>query len=193
MSKPFNKSELRKALRERRRAISGTQHSQAGTAAADHLQALPAWNHTQHLALYLPADGEIDTSRIVERARAAAVALYLPVLDRVGVMHFALWEPGARLEENRYGIPEPGPQHPLRAADQLDMVLMPLVGWSKSGERLGMGGGFYDRTLAGISGPLRVGLGFECQRVDQLPTESWDIPMDFVVTEAALHQCGEQG
>lgn len=105
-------------------------------------------------------------------------------------MHFALWEQGALLQENRYGIPEPGPQYPLRPAQDLDMVLMPLVGWSKNGARLGMGGGFYDRALAGATGPVRIGLGFECQQAEQVPTEGWDIPMDFVVTESAVYTCG---
>ena len=120
------------------------------------------------------------------------MSLYLPVVGNNGVMHFALWEQGTRLQENRYGIPQPGPGISLRSAQDLDMVLMPLVSWCKSGARLGMGGGFYDRALAGTTDPVRIGLGFECQQAEQLPTEDWDIPMDFVVTEAALHVCGEQ-
>jgi 5-formyltetrahydrofolate cyclo-ligase len=66
---------------------------------------------------------------------------------------------------------------------------MPLVGWDRQGGRLGMGGGFYDRALAGIKGPLLVGLAHAVQEVPQVPIDDWDVPLDFVVTESALHQC----
>jgi 5-formyltetrahydrofolate cyclo-ligase len=166
--------------------------ARASLAVANHLQSLPAWTRTRHLALYLPADGEIETAALAEQAREAGMSLYLPVVGNDGVMQFALWEQGAPLQENRYGIPQPGPQYPLYPVHDLDVVLMPLVGWSKSGARLGMGGGFYDRALAGDKGPVRIGLGFECQQVQHLPTEDWDVPMDFVATEAALHCCREE-
>lgn len=193
MHEAQSKSELRKALRERRRAIPGAERARAGLAVARHIQDLPAWSRSKHIALYLPADGEIETGELIVKAREAGLNLYLPVVGSDDVMHFALWEANALLEKNCYGIPQPGPQYSQRPANKLDIIIMPLVGWSHSGARLGMGGGFYDRALAGAAGPVRVGLGFECQQAEVLPIEPWDIPMDFVVTESALHTCGETG
>jgi 5-formyltetrahydrofolate cyclo-ligase len=189
MHTPHTKSELRNTLRERRRAVPPAVRARAGIAVASHLKNLPDWDRAEHVALYLPADGEIDTAQLAQHARKAGLSLYLPVVSGDGLMQFALWQQQADLALNCYGIPEPGPQYPLRPPDKLDVIFMPLVGWTRNGVRLGMGGGFYDRALANTCGPIRVGLGFECQRTDELPVEDWDIPMDFVVTEAALHAC----
>ena len=63
------------------------------------------------------------------------------------------------------------------------------MGWDGHGGRLGMGGGFYDRTLSGISGPLLVGLAHENQHVDEIPLENWDIALDYVATDVGLHRC----
>ena len=69
---------------------------------------------------------------------------------------------------------------------------MPLVAWDLQGGRLGMGSGFYDRALAGVSGPLLVGLAHAMQQVSCVPSEAWDIAMDFVVTDNAMHRCKEE-
>ena len=182
-----SKSELRQALRKRRSAVSAELREKAAAALAGHLDPLPIAG--AHIALYLPADGEIDTAELTKKARWGRAQLYLPVVGTDRRMQFARWEPDAALQVNTFGIPQPGPDAHLIAVSELDIVFMPLVGWDKSGARLGMGGGFYDRALEGVNGPLRVGLGFECQRVDQLYTDDWDVPMDFVATEAALYQC----
>ena len=84
--------------------------ARASLAVANHLQSLPAWTRSRHLALYLPADGEIETAALAGQAREAGMSLYLPVVGNDGVMQFALWEQGAPLLENRYGIPQPGQQ-----------------------------------------------------------------------------------
>jgi 5-formyltetrahydrofolate cyclo-ligase len=66
---------------------------------------------------------------------------------------------------------------------------MPLVGWDRAGNRLGMGGGYYDRTLQSVSGPLLVGIAYSVQEVDDIPRESWDVALDIVLTEAGIHVC----
>jgi 5-formyltetrahydrofolate cyclo-ligase len=105
-------------------------------------------------------------------------------------MVFQRIEPGERLRRNRFGIPEPV----IRTARQrrvwaLDLLLIPLVGFDGNGGRLGMGGGFYDRSLAYRAmrkkshKPTLLGLAHECQRVDRLPLESWDVALQATVTD----------
>ena len=72
------------------------------------------------------------------------------------------------------------------------LFFSPLVGWDRHGGRLGMGGGFYDRALSNISDPVLVGLAHENQRVDEVPSERWDITLDYVATDAGLYHCRKQ-
>jgi 5-formyltetrahydrofolate cyclo-ligase len=97
----------------------------------------------------------------------------------------------ARLLDNRYGIPEPSIQEQQLPAWAMQVVLMPLVGFDRTGNRLGMGGGFYDRTFAFKRNriharPLLIGLAHSVQEVAALPTESWDMPLDLIATEKEL-------
>jgi len=182
------KTELRSELRARRRTLPAPLQHDAALGVADVIRALPAWDDARHVALYLAADGEIDTAPIAGAARSAQKHLYLPVVAGQS-LEFAVWEDGAALVPNRFAIPEPSPDAPRRAASELDIIFMPVVGWDTDGGRLGMGAGFYDRALAQAAGPLLVGLAHACQQVPRIPRETWDIRMDFVATAAALHDC----
>ena len=185
----LSKAQLRSTLRQRRQALSAEQQHLAAQALADVITSLPNWHTAQHIALYLAADGEIDAAALGELGRAQHKQLFLPVIDTGSTLSFAAWLPGSPLSTNRFGIPEPPAQATRCPTEDLDIVFLPLVGWDLQGGRLGMGGGFYDRTLAGIAGPLRVGLAHANQQVDCIPREAWDIPLDFIATDAALHCC----
>ena len=158
------------------------------------LQACPAVIQARHIALYWPNDGEIDPRPFLQRARRLAKTCYLPVLHPVH--HNRLWffrfNEKTRLTPNRFGIPEPSVRnHKARPAWALDVILMPLVGFTPAGDRLGMGGGFYDRTLEFTRHterrPKLIGLAHECQKVEQMPTAQWDIPMDYIVTDSGIY------
>ncbi len=184
-----DKTRLRRQLRARRGALTPAQQQSAAQALAAILAAFPPWQQANRVALYLPADGEIDTSPLAAEARRNGKQLFLPVIRPDNSLAFALWQAHARLEPNRYGIPEPPPDAPGSQPGQLDVICLPLVGWDRRGGRLGMGGGCYDRTLAGIEGPLLIGLAHECQVLDEVPLQPWDIRLDCVATGAALHDC----
>lgn len=178
---------LRRELRERRRALSDADQRRAARGLVRQLCRLPALGRARRIALYWPMDGEIDPRRLAHCPGFRARALYLPVLRPFPpqTLAFARWRPGARLHRNRFGIPEPRGRAWLPAA-RLDAVLLPLTGFDAAGNRLGMGGGFYDRTLAGhrrSDRPLLVGVAHACQQVERLPTASWDVPLAVVVTD----------
>ncbi len=143
------------------------------------------------MAAYWPADGEINPLPALMRAFAAGKACYLPVLcpQHHGHLHFAPWWPGAPLRRNRFGIPEPTvARRDWLLPRMLDLALLPLVGFDVAGNRLGMGGGYYDRSFAFLAWrrwrqPRLIGVGFDLQRVAGLPRRAWDVPLDAVVTQ----------
>lgn len=183
---------LRRKLRHARRQLTPAQQRLAARRLYRQLAQHPRFRRARHIALYLPNDGEIDPRLLLQAAQRRGKATYLPVLNpwpRTRMV-FQRIEPGEQLRRNRFGILEPV----IRTARQrrvwaLDLLLMPLVGFDGKGGRLGMGGGFYDRSLAYRAmrkkshKPTLLGLAHECQRVDQLPLESWDVALQATVTD----------
>lgn len=182
------KSQLRSALQQRRRTLSASAQRAAAQALTNSVVDLPNWASAQRIALYLSADGEIDTKPLEKLARGLGKQLFLPVINSDSSLSFAHWHVDDSLLNNRYNIPEPPAAATRCAVAELHIIFLPLVGWDMHGGRLGMGGGFYDRTLSGISGPLLVGLAHDSQRVEEVPQESWDIGLDYIATEAALYR-----
>jgi 5-formyltetrahydrofolate cyclo-ligase len=184
-----NKKQLRSVLRQRRRALDPEEHDSAATQIALHAQTLPTWTTAQHIAVYRDCDGEIGSSNLVETSLAQGKRIYFPVIGDNNALEFARWFEGEPLQHNRFGIAEPLPSAQRCPTGDLDILFMPLVGWDRSGNRLGMGGGYYDRALQAISGPVLVGLAYSNQEVEEIPRESWDISLDIVLTECGIYTC----
>ncbi|MCC5884591.1 MAG: 5-formyltetrahydrofolate cyclo-ligase [Halomonas sp.] len=189
-----SRRELRQELRRRRRALSPAQRRQADRALCQRLQQLPELKRARRVALYLPNDGEIDPRPLIPWLERRGVNVYLPVLKPLSAnsLWFVHYHPGTPMRRNRFGIPEPETRHGAHRARRLatwalDLILLPLVGFDDDGQRMGMGGGFYDRSLAFTrrSGPrpILMGLAHDCQRVNRLPAEPWDIPLDAIVSD----------
>ena len=184
---------LRRELRAARRALTPAQQRAAAAGVARQLRRLLPLLHAQHIAFYLPNDGEIDPRPFVRFLEQHGKRCYLPRLypgDTQRVW-FIRYRSGDALEKNRYGIPEPLLHGERLPAALLQVVLMPLVGFDRAGNRLGMGGGFYDRTFAFRAGrknsrPLLVGLAHRIQEVPSLASENWDVPLDVIATESLL-------
>jgi 5-formyltetrahydrofolate cyclo-ligase len=175
---------LRSEMRLRRRALPPFRRRLANRALTRHLLGLPAYRRAQALAVYWPADGEVDVRAIAAHAWSGGKRLYLPVVGHAGTMRFVPWTRCGQLRKNRFGIPEPvGARQRIRVS-QLDLVVMPLVAFDGRGNRLGMGGGYYDRVL-GVRRrrPLLVGAAFSFQQAPIIPAQPWDVPLDEVITE----------
>ncbi len=148
-----------------------------------------------HVAGYWAMDGEIGLHAFQMRL-PAALTYCLPVLHHDGSLRFAPWKPGDALVTNRYGIPEPDvASDRALTAEGMALIVLPLVGFAADGHRLGMGGGWYDRSLAfrraQAAPPWLVGAAFETQRLDAIAAEAWDVRLDAVCTEAATYIAGE--
>lgn len=197
---PLAKTQLRSELRARRRALNPTQQMQASLFLLRHLMKLPQFMRARNVALYIANDGEIDPEPIARQLWKMEKHCFLPVLrpDKRKDLWFVEYTPDALLTKNRFGIPEPDfrSQHRM-SAQLLDVVLMPLVGFDRTGARLGMGGGFYDATFAfkqklsagnktSTGKPVLIGLAHACQQVDALATDTWDIPLFAIATDKEI-------
>jgi len=188
-----DRTSLRKELRARRNLLNPSQQEAAAAWALRHVMKLPKFVRAQHVALYLPADGELSPQPIAEQLWNMGKHCYLPVLhpSLERQLWFVEYTPNSVLKPNRYGIPEPDHRQAIRiAANLLDIVLLPLVGFDRQGGRLGMGGGFYDRTFAFHKGkrnkPYLLGMAHACQEVEALELADWDIPLFGIVTDKEL-------
>jgi len=181
-----DKHRLRGRLRARRRQLDEADQQRAAEAVLSHIEAFPAWREAATLGAYWPADGELDLRPLMARARQLGKQVLLPVLTPDRRLVFRPWDGARELVPNALGIPEPS-EGPEWAPEQLDLLLMPLVGFDRRGGRLGMGGGYYDRSLAGHRAgqgrPLRVGVAHACQEVAEVPLEPWDQRLDAVLTD----------
>ena len=191
-----SKLELRAKLRAQRRALSVAEQKHAAAALAARVVATRWFRVSHRIAVYLANDGEIDPHAVIERIWRTRKQAYLPVLSplRHDRLWFARVEPGMEYRTNRLGISEPlVKRSALVRAEELDLILLPLVAFDAVGNRVGMGGGFYDRSLAFLRHrrylrkPHVVGLAHEFQRVQHVTPDSWDVPLAGIVTDAASY------
>lgn len=186
----LNKIQIRKIHRTKRRTLSFSEQQAAAIAAADVLTAHDLFQRSQHIACYLANDHELSCQPIIEAIWKANKQCYLPVLNEKNTLYFAAYHRNDVMRPNRYHILEPE-NTPQIAANELDLVLMPLVAFDLHGHRLGMGGGYYDRTFeflltTSLHKPDLVGLAYEEQHVETLPVDPWDVSMMGVLTEKKL-------
>ena len=176
------RNQLRQQIRKTRANLTALQQQQAEDSITQQALALIEERNAQHIALYVSFDGEISTEKLIKTLWAQDKHIYLPVLHPFNPNHllFLRYLPDTPMLKNKFGIWEPklNVQNVL-PLDELDILFTPLVAFDKQGNRLGMGGGFYDRTLQNWqnSSFIPVGLAHQCQQVEQLPTEAWDVPL----------------
>ncbi|WP_338481150.1 5-formyltetrahydrofolate cyclo-ligase [Pseudomonas trivialis] len=196
---PLSRPQLRRMLRKARRALTPSEQRQAALGLYRQLAQHPLFRRAKHISLYLPTDGEIDPRLLLRAAQRRGKATYLPVLSAWSrtKMVFQRVRPGEILRPNRFRILEPRVNaRRQRKVWALDLVLLPLVGFDDVGGRLGMGGGFYDRSLAYLARrkhwrkPTLLGLAHECQKVDRLAQASWDVPLAGTVTDRQWYIAG---
>jgi len=187
---------IRKLKRQQRRRLSCVQQNQHALQIAINITHLGGYQRSQHIACYLANDGEISPDNIIEHAWKHNKTIYLPVLAPIqNRLYFAPYTKTCRLTTNRFHIIEPDVSPSLwRQAWQLDLLLLPLVAFDEAGNRMGMGGGFYDRTLAyrnlmqAWKKPCLIGLAHELQKCTSLLRQHWDIPLDMIATEEKIYR-----
>lgn len=182
---------IRKEIRQKRRALTAHQQAHFAEQAAARMLGFAPVVEAKSVAVFLSFDGELDTRPLIEGLWRAGKQVYLPVLHPFspGNLLFLRYLPDSLLATNRLKILEPAldVRHVL-PLDRLDVLITPLVAFDRTGQRLGMGGGFYDRTLQKWRAHrfLPVGYAHDCQQVESLPVQEWDIPLPVVVTPTKI-------
>lgn len=188
---------LRRELQSRRAGLSPGEQAMATAAIVHQLLRWPAFRRAQRIASYYSVASEVCTREINGWLENSSKQLYLPCLPvhRLGRLLFREVTVQTQWCMNAYRIPEPKPSRtaaPTVNPTFIDVILVPLVGFDELGNRMGMGAGFYDRSLAFRRSrqvwqhPRLVGLAYACQQVDRLPTQSWDVPLDVIITEQRI-------
>jgi 5-formyltetrahydrofolate cyclo-ligase len=138
------------------------------------------------LGVYWPFQAEFDPRPLIDWLITAGSAVALPVvIDKKGPLEYRAWRPGEKLVDGVWNIPIPE----RRQIVIPQAVLAPLVGFDRDCYRLGYGGGYFDRTLAALAPrPWVIGVGFELSRLETIYPQSFDIPMDLIVTEAGTQR-----
>ncbi len=185
----FSSKQLRILLRQRRLALTHYQQQQSAKQIARFFSRSPLYKKSQRIGFYQACNGEINPRYLLQMAHAQGKSCYLPVLRRFpkSELGFVKVTPNSRLHKHRFGMKEPKYGRKI-FIHQLDMVCMPLVGFDTHCNRIGLGGGFYDRSLAGDKTPylIKLGLAHDCQQVDTIYRQDWDIVLNAVLTPTKL-------
>lgn len=192
-SSKTNKKSLRKQARSARAALSPDYRRLAERQALRRALRAGLFLKGRRWAFYLPMGEEFDALPLLNQALHMGKDCYLPITaQRIAQpLRFARLDGRHGLTHNRYGIIEPHSRN-LMNARRLDVMIMPLVGFDRQGRRLGMGGGYYDATLAYLRSrrrwrrPLLVGVAYACQELKEVPAEPWDVRLDMILTEDGL-------
>lgn len=186
---PEQLKHLRKQLRQHRRTLSLRTRQQAGRVTCQRLGRLAVFRQARHVGIYLSAFGEVPTQAIINRCLKSQKKIYLPQ-----IRHFdqkLLWVPISRQQwrNRRFFMHRLGMYEPRQrgiAVSRLDLLIMPLLAFDRYGSRLGMGGGFYDRTLWKKPQAYRLGLAYAFQQIRQLDRQPWDQPLDAILTPSGF-------
>ena len=185
--------ELRQRNRRLRAALQPEELKKAAADLARRIFDLPEFAAASRVAAYAAVNGEVSLDPVIDRALDDGKKVYLPNLDRKS-LRFSPYFHGQKMRVNRFRLLEPDVgDDEMLAPGELDLVLAPLVVFDASRNRIGMGGGYYDRSFAFRRDPARgtpvlVGVAHELQKVDRIDPEDWDVRLDKVVTDRALYE-----
>lgn len=193
----LNSQQLRTRLREAREKLGAAERIGAAQAVLASLESLPEFLVNTAIAGYWAVRGEVPLNLVYARTRSREQTYHLPILTEHKALIFAPWQNGDGVTINRYGISEPNAAKAVDAS-LLELILVPLLGFDRRGNRLGSGAGYYDRTFAFLKNqtrpaqPLLVGIGYHFQEVATMTPNDWDVPMDFIATDRELIDCTSQ-
>jgi 5-formyltetrahydrofolate cyclo-ligase len=177
------KPELRRRLRAALRAMNDAERVAGSRAICERLVADSLWRKARSVLLFMPIQLEPDVMPLLDAALREGKQVALPRYRADADAYDACWveKPAADLAPGFYGIPEPGKDCAVVAGITLDLILVPGIGFSPDGGRLGRGKGYYDQLLASIPG-ITCGVAFDCQITAEVPLESHDVFLTCILT-----------
>lgn len=190
MNHKLIKSDIRNQIRKKRNAVTPSQNLILGAELNQQLIKHKLLEPHQHITCFLSFDGEVSTEQVIQYILDSNKNCYLPKLQlktesTPNRLQFLRYKLSSKMAKNHYGIPEVDSDDSIEI-EKLDLVLFPLVAFDLNGNRLGMGGGFYDATFTTVKNlknrPRFIGLAHDFQQVHTVPREKWDLPLDGICT-----------
>lgn len=188
----FSKAELRQKFLSLRSGLSESARKTADKKIFERLLALPYYQRTQVVYCYVSVKNEADTRKIIRESLEKRMKVAVPRVTGRGRMEFCFIQSPADLVAGKWSIPEPGDwcvKAPCPDRDSL--VLMPGVVFDRKGNRIGYGGGFYDRYLAQCTDCMKIALAFSCQCIENVTCDTYDVHADIIITEKEMIVCQE--
>ena len=207
------RNQIRSSIRTKRKSLSIIEQKELSSELLEQLIARSDVLAADNIAIYLANDGELDPMLFIQWCWQHKKSVYLPVLHpfTTGHLLFLHFQPNSIMQQNKYGIFEPKLDVRLiKSVNDIDIIFTPLVAFDQTGNRLGMGGGFYDRTLSawfkkyrfenkdsgenkkinetGLSKPYPIGLAHDIQLIEDIPSQLWDIPLPEIVTPSMQYK-----
>jgi len=195
------RASIRQVLRTKRKSLTASFQKTAAEALLLRLQNNIVVTEAEHIALYLANNGELDLQPFIHWCWQQNKHIYLPVVHPFSKGHllFLRYDNNSTMAINRYNIEEPKLDvRYIKPIQQLDIIFTPLVAFDSTGARIGMGGGYYDRTLANWYenyvqdaqySPSIIGIAHDCQQITEVPHEVWDIPLPRIITPTRTIEC----
>ena len=179
------KSRIRQILRERKNAMDPKDRLMKSDAICHHLMTLIHDNET--VMAYTSKEMEVNTMPIITRLLERGNPLIVPIIVKEDVsLRLSYLRDVAALVPSTFGVPEPiGSEIPARGGD-VDTILLPMLGFDRTGGRIGYGAGYYDRFLEKYPTLRKIGIAFACQEIDRLPLDETDVRMDHIITEEGI-------
>lgn len=182
MSGPADKPTIRARIRAARQGLPAEERAPLARSAAGRALALPELADVTHVLGFAAAPEELDPAPLLEALRARGAVVCLPRIAGPGALSLHVCEVSDRLQPGPFGLLQPSPDAEEAYADRIDLVIVPGVAFDAGGRRLGFGGGYYDRLLAGMPHATRLALAYDAQLIARVPTEAHDEPVDLIVT-----------
>ncbi len=180
--------ELRSQALASRRAMSAEERRLASHVICNRVIGSREFAASKLVGAYLPMHDEVDIRLVIQRAWRANKRVFVPILRGRAQMLFCEITPDTELEQNRFGIWEPS-RGQIIEAEKLDIVLVPTVAFDEDNQRIGMGAGYFDRCFAFLRHrkhwlrPKLLGVAFDCQKVEEITPNAWDIPLYRTITD----------
>lgn len=197
---PFSPSCAEQKTRQRQRwrrlrgSLTEAARSHASSLICAQIASHELFQRARHVAGYLALPSEVNITPLLADAARVGKQVWVPRVTNKR-MEFAAFDPESPLKVSTIGIRQPDAGAPVLAAEQLELVLLPLLAFTRSGLRLGLGGGYYDRSFSFMlqpgtaRGPVLAGVAFSLQEAEQLPVESWDVPLHHIATQQEWIDC----
>ena len=179
----------RQQAKSKRAALTDDERQEKSAKIAQHIINSDLFKASQHIACYIAKGAEVDLHKVVDAILTSGKNCYLPLIHQDKLeLSFIEYLAGDDLQIGSFKISEPKfDKQKLIVPEKLDLVLTPLVAFDSNGNRLGRGGGYYDRAFAQTNHPVLIGVAYSCQEMPQIAAQPWDVKLHGVVTEEVLN------